>query len=528
MPKETKFTLALLFVLAACFGVVVWQKMEHQKKLLAAMQNEPNGRDHTSAPASPFDQFPQGKPDPKPGSVVSDEPRRLPFERDFPAQPPANPPANPFDNAPKTAANPTPPGNQGGRPLPPQDLFVDPKTVQKSNPAPQASPFNPFDGVPGAIPEPGNKPIKAIPASQSQSVNTGGSGFPPATPAEKQNPFDQSFPPRQNPPANQQGPTRGFPVAEQHEPAQPPANGNPFDFPGGPAPKQTTQVTPANETKPAGGFTPFTPVQHTEEKPTPPQGAFNPFDAVPIPEGSGNRNPPANEPPKGGFPTSNGDNNSSVPNPFDGFPMPERQPRESAKPNPPIPTPRQESSVPPRNTLPTQGFPAESSQGGPRSGDQLPARVYTVKADESYWSISQKLYGSARYFQALAEHNRHRVGDPKQLRPGMKILVPEAEIMDKLYARIIPGANQRDEAGELLPEGLFFTNNGQPMYRVGKEDTLSDIAMKHLGRASRWVEIYNLNKEKLPTPDRLKDGVVLKMPGDASRIVYEPGNTVTR
>lgn len=151
-----------------------------------------------------------------------------------------------------------------------------------------------------------------------------------------------------------------------------------------------------------------------------------------------------------------------------------------------------------------------------------------MKADETYWSISKKLYGSIKYFQALAEHNRHRVGDPKRLRPGMKILVPEAEILDKLYGKLIPGGPANKPKEEQGPDGLFYTNNGQPMFRVGEEDTLSDIAYRHLGRASRWVEIYNLNRSLLKNPDRMKPGTVLKMPSDASRISLDNSPRIIR
>lgn len=198
------------------------------------------------------------------------------------------------------------------------------------------------------------------------------------------------------------------------------------------------------------------------------------------------------------------------------------------KPFEPAPKPVDPAPKPsaPRPTYTENGFPSNDRFTPPPNLDSHPARVYTVQADETYWSISKKLYGTIRYFQALAEHNRHRVGDPKNLRPGMKILVPEAELMEQLYAKILPGGPKPGLPSEPQPEGLFFTSNGQPMYRVGQEDTLGSIALKHLGRTTRWVEIYTLNQDTLKTPDRLRIGIVLKMPADASRIVYE-GDTRT-
>ena len=60
--------------------------------------------------------------------------------------------------------------------------------------------------------------------------------------------------------------------------------------------------------------------------------------------------------------------------------------------------------------------------------------------------------------------------------------------------------------------------NGAPMYRVGADDTLGGIAQKHLGRFSRWVEIYQINQHRLKDPNALTLGDVLELPADASRV----------
>lgn len=52
--------------------------------------------------------------------------------------------------------------------------------------------------------------------------------------------------------------------------------------------------------------------------------------------------------------------------------------------------------------------------------------------------------------------------------------------------------------------------SGERFYTVQKGDTLSSIARKILGKASRWKEIMKLNK--LKGPSSAKPGKVLKMP----------------
>jgi nucleoid-associated protein YgaU len=62
------------------------------------------------------------------------------------------------------------------------------------------------------------------------------------------------------------------------------------------------------------------------------------------------------------------------------------------------------------------------------------------------------------------------------------------------------------------------------MYRVGKNDTLSSIAEAHLGRASRWRQIYGMNQHELQNADRLQVGLELRLPRDATQtaLVSQP------
>jgi nucleoid-associated protein YgaU len=53
-------------------------------------------------------------------------------------------------------------------------------------------------------------------------------------------------------------------------------------------------------------------------------------------------------------------------------------------------------------------------------------------------------------------------------------------------------------------------------YTVRKGDTLSAIAQRELGAASRWREIADLNH--IPDPDLIYPGQELRMPGTAGGI----------
>jgi LysM repeat protein len=49
-------------------------------------------------------------------------------------------------------------------------------------------------------------------------------------------------------------------------------------------------------------------------------------------------------------------------------------------------------------------------------------------------------------------------------------------------------------------------------YTVKAGDTLSQIAKEHLGNAGAYMKIFDLNKDQLSDPDKIKPGQVLRLP----------------
>lgn len=198
------------------------------------------------------------------------------------------------------------------------------------------------------------------------------------------------------------------------------------------------------------------------------------------------------------------------------------------------------------------------------------AAVYTVQPNDNFWQISKNVYGTARLFKALTAHFEQQGVTSQRLRAGMQLPMPSrgdleahfSALIDKAPAAIQPAGGTSSPvlargremfssptlsgtpvvvgpqlgtpdvmspAGPTLavPEGedagnFYVGDQGQPMYTVGSDDTLTSIAQRHLGRASRWNEIFELNKSVLQTPDRLRPGLVIQLPGDASNISRSP------
>lgn len=58
-----------------------------------------------------------------------------------------------------------------------------------------------------------------------------------------------------------------------------------------------------------------------------------------------------------------------------------------------------------------------------------------------------------------------------------------------------------------IEEKEEFTN-----YTVQKGDTLQKISMKFFGTTKKWKRIFDANKDVLRTPDRVRPGMVFKIP----------------
>ena len=52
----------------------------------------------------------------------------------------------------------------------------------------------------------------------------------------------------------------------------------------------------------------------------------------------------------------------------------------------------------------------------------------------------------------------------------------------------------------------------QETYTVKAGDSLSKIAKEHLGNANAYMAIFNANRDILTDPDKIKPGMVLKLP----------------
>jgi nucleoid-associated protein YgaU len=165
--------------------------------------------------------------------------------------------------------------------------------------------------------------------------------------------------------------------------------------------------------------------------------------------------------------------------------------------------------------------PPTSSQ--PLAQDNVPPGKYVIQPNDSYWTISEQLYGTGAYFQALAEHNRKKVRDENRLRAGDLIATPTVAELEKSFPSLCPKPAHRESAKRNLNMVSTPARMGGKVYTVQEGDTLFDIARFELGKASRWAEIYEMNRDLLGSDfDHLTPGMQLALPQD------QPAGTVTQ
>ena len=174
------------------------------------------------------------------------------------------------------------------------------------------------------------------------------------------------------------------------------------------------------------------------------------------------------------------------------------------------------------DTIPDAAAPPRSAWRGavePASNNAVePLAVengkYTVQPNDSLWTVSEKVYGTGRYFKAIYEHNRARLPHADRLAVGTVIAVPPVATLEQNYPALCP--KQRKSA-MVKPRTIEASTRqriaGSNVYVVEEGDTLFDIARYELGKASRWAEIYDLNRDALGEDfDYLQPGTELTMP----------------
>jgi len=131
------------------------------------------------------------------------------------------------------------------------------------------------------------------------------------------------------------------------------------------------------------------------------------------------------------------------------------------------------------------------------------SKEHMVAKGESLAVIARK-YGTT--WQEIAEANKATLPHPAKLKIGQKLTIPQAAPKtEPAKTDAVQGTVKSDES-KTSPPAAGKT------YTVKRGDTLISISRAAYGKAGLWKAILNANKDKLPSAEKLRPGMVLVLP----------------
>lgn len=130
-------------------------------------------------------------------------------------------------------------------------------------------------------------------------------------------------------------------------------------------------------------------------------------------------------------------------------------------------------------------------------------RTYVVRKGDTAYGISVAEYGNGSMAQPILDANG--IKDAQSIRVGMTLKLPDAAGGRPASALAL---DDRAASGRAGLGGVTVPAE----YKVREGDTLSTIAERVLGSRGRWQELFELNRDKLKSPDRVAPGTMLKVP----------------
>lgn len=126
---------------------------------------------------------------------------------------------------------------------------------------------------------------------------------------------------------------------------------------------------------------------------------------------------------------------------------------------------------------------------------------YAIKTGDNFAVLSQRFYGSQRYWRSFSQANPKV--DPTKMQVGQEIRLPDANEIKRFAPDAVEQADRK-------PAPVPSTTK-KHIVRSGQ--TLSGISKQHYGSTKHWRSIYNANKKVIGSnPDRLPAGETLVIP----------------
>lgn len=145
-----------------------------------------------------------------------------------------------------------------------------------------------------------------------------------------------------------------------------------------------------------------------------------------------------------------------------------------------------------------------TTPGSPRPSRQ---KTYTIQPGDYLITIAEEEYGDGQLWKAIKAANPDL--DENCLRIGETIKLPAlAEATRLMRAEGQPGADRETRPAPDPDQ----TRVARATYMVERGDSLIKIARNVLDDDTRWREIFELNRDRLDSPDVLRVGMELRLP----------------
>ncbi len=170
---------------------------------------------------------------------------------------------------------------------------------------------------------------------------------------------------------------------------------------------------------------------------------------------------------------------------------------------------KQRTAGPARRNTRADVTASRSSKGGPAAAPASSVRAdpavetHLVQSGDTFSSLAMAYYGHEKYTQLLIDGNP-QIEDPRRLRIGSRIKIPPVRPSET------PSVSKRATHQAALADR---DTAGRRTYRVRPGDSFYAIARTVLADASRWEEVFTLNRELVGgDPKKLQVGQVLILP----------------
>ncbi len=140
--------------------------------------------------------------------------------------------------------------------------------------------------------------------------------------------------------------------------------------------------------------------------------------------------------------------------------------------------------------------------------------THRVQPGDTFSSLAKDYYGSEKHTSFLIRSNP-QISDPNRLSIGAVIKIPPAPSGAESSARAA-GAGLRGTPGGLMParrDAARITPGTRRTYEVRSGDSFYAIARDVLGDATRWKELFDLNRDLVNgDPTQLQVGQIVTLP----------------